>query len=413
MGFAENENGLASCLANYYSLRGHLPPDSCLDLECSCGYQGVFDIFERRTTDHGGRMALNLTCPECGGEKPFTLDLRPSTRLRALLNTARRALRNLVKRRRKIWITAGVLGTLLVVAVHEYPPMQGWRILLEEGPSAALRWTKDPRTDREKIVQAWSLYSNGSHEQASRLVKDFFSRKRASKEKADALYLFALIDSRRGGEHALEYFHKAGDLYGILGARSSLFQVYVSSANHFASRSDPETAVDYLNLAEDLLPEISPGSANLAYFYETEAEVYFRAGMFLQALESSTLSLELYRDGRKIVDRNGVARSLSNTAFYQILLGDYQGALKNLVETERIILKLGNQRQFYYNKLSYYLLYKCLGFDAKPYREILGARALSDPLLKGYLDFVDQYNCRGSMQNKGDGTAPPPPPDRQ
>ncbi len=413
MTLLEKPQDLTHCLLSYYSLRGQPPPDSCLDLSCACGYEGVFDIPCRGAFFKKSRLSLRLACPKCGDETPISLGLGPRYRLAAFFNGAKRACKNALKARRKLWISAGILTTLLAVAALEYAPMEGWRILKEEGPAAAIQWVKDPRTDREKIIRAWSFYSNGGHEEAEALAKDLFARKKVSKEKADALYLSALIDSRRGGGYALEYFQRAEAYYRQLGKWSSLFQVQVSTANHYAALDDPETATIYLDRAEDLLPQISSGSANLAYFYETEAEVFFRAEMYEHALEASVKSLDLYGKSQSVIDQNGVARALGNTAFFQVLLGDYQSALQNLVEAESLVLNLGNQRQFYYNKLTYYLLYKCMGFEAAPYYVLLEHRARTDALLKSYLDFVERFACGKGIQYKGDGTAPAPPPDQQ
>ncbi len=393
-------------LLAFYSIKGDLPPDSINDLECSCGFQGVMEIFPHGRERTGNQFTFCFSCPGCQRRIPYLLQLPTGTRVKRLGMACKQRLFRILRLYSRPLIAGLLCLGFLAAAATRYPPLRGFKVLLEEGPTRALYWMKDPRTEREKFVQAWTLYTKGAYDEARNLNLALNKHNLDPKTRADSFYLSGLLEAKSGSGKAMEYFSMAVDLYSELGKYSSLQQLYLTIANFLVSNEDLDLAIQYLDLAESLPVE----TPNYGYFYETESEIHFAMGDYRQALESSRQGLEYYRGQ----DVDGLARMTSNIGFYLILTGELQQGLAYTIDAETLALEIGTMDLFYYNKINYLLLSKCSGFGEHIYVAMLEDRIEKtvDRQLSQYLQFAREWSCPPALKNKGD-QGPPPPPDQQ
>ncbi len=307
---------------------------------------------------------------------------------------------------RKLAICTLLVVVFGIAAAKHFRPVEMWRVLLTEGPGAALQWLKDPQTPREKFIRAYGLYSSGNFEEAFRITNSLMSVKAEPKLRGDVYYLAAELARRSHQDNTLELYQDAVTNYLEVNAFNSIHLAYTSMAKFLIDLDDPSLAVNHLDFAKTL-PATKP---NLAYFHEVESELYFKVGNYQQALNASKMSLNYYEG----VDINGTARMLSNVGFYEMLLGNFEKGLAKTVESEVIILKTGKMKLYFYNKLNLMLFLKCSGFSHHSVEGTIKDYAENerDLVLEGYLAFLENYSCE-RLRLKGDGESPPPPPDQQ
>ncbi len=382
----------------FYAMTGKLPPDSYQERHCSCGYEGIFDLPARSQTQSKRQFRFAFQCPQCAHEVSYLLGIPLGIRLS-------RAKKHLLAglKRRKITAFAGAFAiAVMAVAANRYSAAEGWRLLREAGPTAALEWIKDPRTPRERYIQAWTHFAKGELEKAEVLNRPLQRTKIDLKTRADAFYLAGLLEERKGSGKAMELFGGAVDLYADLGKSQNLQQTYLTMAYHLVNQDDYGLAERYWDMANTLSAE----SSNRAYLHEVESELHFGLGRYDDALIASRESLVAY-EGRDVV---ATARMKSNVGFYQILNGDPEGGLWTSLEAERIILEQGLGKLYQYNLLNFYLHQKCVGLGGEAYAKMIEAaiEKNKDPTLKRYLNFARAFECL-DLSNKGDHTPPPPP----
>ncbi len=315
---------------------------------------------------------------------------------------------------RKLLISTALVLVFGIAAAKHFRPVEMWKVWREEGPSALYAFLKDPQTNQEKFMQAWSLYSVGRFEEAAQNVAPLLELKTSAKVKGDAFYLAGKLGERSNSSNVIDYFSRAAEVYVKNNALNSAFLAYVSLANFLTSRDDIGLADNYLRLAANL-PASNP---ELGFFAEVEAKYFFRLGDFENALEASKRGLSYY-EGRDI---NNFAQLLSTVAFYEILNGNLELGLSKSIECENLILAKGFQDLYFYNQINILLYHKCKGQKGAPYFNSIRQKidTSGDLNLEWYLHFVQTYSCGSPSthpgeepQKVGEGEGPPPPPDNQ
>lgn len=382
----------------FYSMTGRLPPDSCEDRECTCGYQGVFDLPRESVVLGKSQFRFVFQCPRCSYHVPYLLRLPLGIRF----VRAKNQLVNGFKQRKAAVFAGTLVIALLTVAANRYSPAEGWKVLREVGPVAALDWIKDPRTPRERYIQAWTHFAKGELEKAAFLNRPLQNVRIDLKTRADALYLAGLLEERKGSNQTMVLYSSAVDLYADLGKMHNMHQTYLTMAYFLVNQKDYGLAQRYLDMATTLPIE----GPDPAYFYEVESELDFGLGRYENALLASRRSLAAY-EGRDVV---ATTRMKSNVGFYQILTGDSEGGLWTSLEAERMILEQGLGKLYHYNLLNFYLHQKCVGLGGEAYARMIESAIVEndDHSLKKYMDFARTFECL-DLSNKGDHTPPPPP----
>ncbi len=398
---AEKES-LDRLLLLIYGLKGSLPYDSVSEMACTCGYHGLMDIDPPTVVRKAAHLDFSFHCPQCGGGTAHRLRLPLRVRLKRLAYRLKRLGLLWRAHPRKI-LAMGMLALVIGAAATEYAA-RGFRLLVTAGPRAALAWVAEPRTDREKFVQAWSFYAEGRLVEARELVRSVLHSENVDrKTRADCLYLQGLLRDKQGAISALDTFQRAAAIYSDLGKVGNVHQVYIAIAKFLFTRDDIELAENYLDLA--LSMDLPPDSVHWGFYYETKTKIHFSRAEYAVALDTSYRGLEFYE---RIGNVNGQARCLSDAGFYLILLGNLEEGLRHTVDAEEIILETGDMDLFYFNKVNFYLHARCSNQNQKAYATILDEKIAEsgDRLLEKFVEFVRNFPCAPVVI--GDGQAPPP-----
>ncbi len=321
----------------------------------------------------------------------------------------------MIKSRKLAISTALVLGFGIAAAEH-FRPAEMWKVLLAEGPGAALYWLADPRTNQEKFAKAWNLYLQGDLGEAAAENEPLLNLKVESKTKGDAFYLAGLLAAREFVPETMNYFFQALDIYEEREAYNSLYNAHLTIANYYLRVGDPTLALSYLKRT-DSIPASRP---NLGYYFEVKLLYEFKSGLYKDALASAQESLMFYQGQ----DANATAKLLTAVGFFQILNGQYSEGLQTSIDAQDAILKIENQSLFFFNRVNFYLLEKCRGQGSELYRKSILKRIslTGDALLKEKFEFAQSFSCLGPEDLGGDekpsppepiedDTPPPPPPD--
>ncbi len=373
-------------------------------------------ISKKRTLKewYGWRWKQTLPRDCCGEEEWREIErLEKRHERRRAVGTKITGLWTQIKSRKLAISTLLALGFGIAAAKH-FRPAEMWKVLLAEGPGAALYWLADPRTNQEKFAKAWNLYLRGDLAEAAAENEPLLKLKVESKTKGDAFYLAGILAARKFLPETMDYFSQALDIYEERKAFNSLYNVHLTIANYYLVQEDISLARSYLKKA-DQIPATRP---NLGYYFEVLSDYYFKSGQYFDALASAQYSLDFYH-GQNI---HAVAKMQIAVGFYRALTGDYVGGLESSLEAELTMRRLGENVLFFFNKVNFYLLSKCGGQNSTPYVKLISEKItkLNDEVLKEKLRFAQEFPC---PEVTGDDTGllppdqaedhspPPPPPD--
>ncbi len=325
-------------------------------------------------------------------------------RRRQMLTKFRAEASAFFKARKSLFAMLLCLG-LAGIAARHFRPLEAWRVLVEKGPGAALTWIKDPRTNQEKFLQAWSQYSIGDLEKAGKTIRPLLNLKTDTKTKGDAYYLAGKLAEVEDPQTTLAYFTQAAEIYLAEEAYNSAFLAYLSMANALISDDDLALAENYLDLAQSL-PATNP---DLGYQADVRVKYFFRIGDYQQALRLSREGFQYYQ-GKNI---SGAAQHLSNMGFFEILIGDREAGLKHSLDCQKIILDKNIGHLYHYNQLNIYLYLKCGNLGGETYYKSImqHVEESGDRNLEWNLTFVKTFPCEPKTEAISNGTGPPPPPD--
>ncbi len=385
----EEERSLNRSLLAVYVARGSLPRDSMMELECACEKFGLMTLDSKSITKSRRGFSFNFVCSQCETKIPYFLHLPLTTKIRRLRFAINTAAWSFLSRYRRPLFAMGLVAALIGVA-NTRAASYGFQVLLNEGPRQALSWITDPRTTREKFVRAWTFYSSGELENAREALKPLLGLKMNNdlKTRADVFYLAGLLAGKEDRAQAMEYFHRAAGLYSSLGTHKSLMHAYLSATQLLMDHGDLPEAETYFEMASASMVD----GANLGFFHEVQARLFFERGNYPGALSAGLKSYEYYEEHG---DVNGSARGMSEIGFYRILLGQMEDGLRDTLAAEAMVLKTGDYSLYFYNLINLYLYNRCMGLAYKPYGEIISERAAktNDPVLGRFLRFVGEYPC--------------------
>lgn len=384
-----------------------LPCDSIDEITCKCGASGVFQRVNH-CVDKGSYIQYWFRCPECKSEIPHYLGFRFGERAVLNFKVWARNLRKKVRARSRLITIVAAITIVITFAAIEYPIFEGYRVFKEEGPLAILDWVQDPRTNQEKFLEAWSLYSTGDLVGAKEKSKHLLKLKADSKVKGDAYFLTSLLASQDFSSDTMGLYQQTLDIYSKVGAFNSIYNTYLSIANHLLVQDDTELAYHFLKKTYHV-PASNP---NLGYYHEVESDFFFKSGQYEDALSAAEISLENYQ-GKDVI---ATARLLHLLGFYLILTGDQEAGLGKSIESEILCLKIGNMDLYYYNMFNFFLIAKCNGMNALAYRDIIKnkSKETGDKLLGIRLEFAENFICGPKPPEKGGDNEPPiPPPDQK
>lgn len=301
---------------------------------------------------------------------------------------------------------------------------EGFRILTEDGPRAALEFYQRSSNAKQDSMaefgKAWSKFSFGKLAEAEqdcyRLIQ---SPNLSPSVRGNAHYLLGHIQlSQIRLEEARENFLVAHSIYQLRGKASSLFDSSLGLAEVAIEQGFLEDAEEILE--NTLLYEVDT-DYNLGHFYHLHSRIAFLRQDYQYALEMSYESFARYQQPNR---KDGLAGGLIDIGFYEILVGSYEDGYAHTMEAQEIIFKTGIERKYYFNLANFLLFNKCREQPIASLKSQIEQRILEEGTseLQNLLDLALQWECFAGFDSpkdrfplpvfqEGSGGAPDPPPE--
>ena len=286
-------------------------------------------------------------------------------------------------------------GVCALGAMMTFSEREGFRILRESGPAAALEWflAEDAQSFQEnpniRFGIAWARFSKGDLIASRDICFQLLETELPESVEGNVYYLLGHIYGRTGEfEAARKAFETAIEVFERIGHESNAVKTRLGLARAAMENGDYEGA--RRTLRNTRVDEVDEKSA--AYYYYLHSRMAFLQGNYREALINARLSHQEYLSSG---NTNGLADSLSEIGFYLILLGDFEEGFNKTMEAESLIHQIGNTDKHYFNLINFILLRKCEG---KSYESMVVSirdriAETEDAHLLENLDFALKYDC--------------------
>ena len=275
------------------------------------------------------------------------------------------------KRPQKWFFVALVISMVLLLAAQSpfFPDIP--RLLRTEGigpTRKALELTLEPKTAKQKYVDAYADYRSGRYEVAQRKIFGVLSLKNLNLSlEGSCHYLLGVIQSeRRQYLEGLGSLSRASEIYREIGARRNLYLTGLIMAKTYLSMgyySEAEQAIDeaYIQYEMDGESEIQ----HLGWLFTVKTIHALRKKDFSSGLEFATRSVAEYE---KSDDNDGLANAYSNLGFSYLLNGELSEGLIYTTRAQDMYFAQQDEKKHIFNLVNIVLLQKFLGNgDVDPY----------------------------------------------
>ena len=312
----------------------------------------------------------------------------------------------LMGRTKKIVLGLVLAGVFSFGAMVTFSHREGFRILREKGPRAALNWFMhadqlEPGNPDIKFGLAWSHFDKGDLERAETLCHELLDGEIPEKTRGKVFYLLGHIQGKTGRyEASRASFYNALDVYERIGDEINQVITSLGLARSSMENRDFATADDILS--QDL-PMVK--DSHRGYFFFLRARLAFLREDYEEALTMTRFSHEKYE---LVGEPNKIADSLVEWSLYSILTGDPDTGFEKALEAQEMIQETGDSDKFYFNLVNFMLIRKCRGEDPQIIGRMIGdwATRNKDSHLYDLLAFAEKYPC--GLQKRGEGDPPTP-----
>jgi tetratricopeptide (TPR) repeat protein len=267
-------------------------------------------------------------------------------------------------RKRKL-LTFGLLIALSALiagfAFHKYSEAEGYRILVEHGPAAAVEYFAEAQaaSDGDNLQSiwygyAWSNFKSKKYGVAEDYCQRILGNHPDARRRADVFYLLGYIYLGTGRHFMANLrFSDAIEIYRTLENQQSnvhrselgLVRVFIEGGNY-----------DEAEKALDRAAKFGGKLNSLSEYYQLRTILAFKIAEYRRALKYARLSLD---DAKS--DEVLQAHAYIDISFYSLLMGDFEAGFKYHQLAQRLIVKNGLEDLKYSNMLNMILYSRCSG----------------------------------------------------
>lgn len=265
---------------------------------------------------------------------------------------------------RKLLILIACFGLSALIAgftFRNYTDQEGYRILVEQGPKAAVQYfsqAKENSAFKNDVSiwygYAWSNFRDGRYGVAEDYCQRILGNNPNERRRADVYFLLGYIHLDMGRHFMANLrFKDAFELYSRVEncepnmhrAELGLARVYLDAGNFVEAGNALDRAARY-----------SGKLKSLAEYHAIRTRLAFKLGDYKLALKLARLALtdakanEIYQ-----------ANAYINISRYSILLGDYESGQKYFQMAQRLVVKNALDEQAPLNLMNMILLNRCTG----------------------------------------------------
>lgn len=303
----------------------------------------------------------------------------------------------MIRKRKSLFLMAFIALSAIVASytLQTYSDREGYRILVEQGPQAAIEYFSQAQATAagKNDVSIWYGYAwSNFRDRRYGVAEDYCQRILGTnpdmRRRADVHYLLGFIFLETGRHFMANLrFKDAIELYDkVENGEPNIYRSYLGLARVYMAGNN----FDETSRALDLAIRHGGQIKSLAEYYVLKTELAFKMNDYKLALKYSRISLD-----DAVGDDPASTAAHINIAFYSLLLGDLEGALANNQIASRLILKNNFTNYHPFSRLNLLLYKRCAGEDYQVLVDEIEASIIAnhDNNLKSLLDFVLKWEC--------------------